>query len=515
MYKKTTTIFATIILISMIFLMPQLVSGKSSGYIEMIITSPLGSILFDGSIDYNTGKNSMPLPDTKIIRTEFDNFEGKYTTDGTEFSQTPYCREGGRYTMDVKDSNPFGTHTSNDITLYYCKTTKDLLDMITIPDTWDEDELLIYCNDGNQINYRSNNFEIFTNRLNAYKVCILKNLNMTENNTVIYGFEVGNNIIDDRGDQLFNHTTNSSPITLNLEYVGGDSPQTKTYKYLTYKSVEKTGYDENSYTRYTYTETTAVTKSITGIDQYYNEYVDTNNNNKSYQLSYDGITTFFTLKDKSNTLAKVDIPDYSEVLNLPIRWHTKYSDYDNPVKTGYWKIPENYKAYSNGYLEHIRNFEQPGETVVPARCGPISTERWRSYTYPETCEYTTDIFGSYDEMISWIQAQYTGTGSAPLSYVFNYPTLNNIDTTRVALFRSLSGGRKVYGYETPLSLEISNIGASGDNRNSGTRQIADFGRRVRTVYTSRHRSPGFHGGTARFRAAHGTRRAGPPPFFLR
>ena len=77
----------------------------------------------------------------------------------------------------------------------YCKTTTDLINFGAIPRTWVNDNLILYCNEGREI-FNSNenpDLDIISN-LNVYKACIVKNLDLVEHNTIIFGLYSGNPI---------------------------------------------------------------------------------------------------------------------------------------------------------------------------------------------------------------------------------------------------------------------------------------------------------------------------------
>ncbi len=80
--------------------------------------------------------------------------------------------------------------------LFYCKTTKDLFNQIQIPKTWENDEIIVYCNEGLNSNFKMLNIDFLTTKLDTYNSCIIKNLDLKSKNTIIYGFEKGNQIMD-------------------------------------------------------------------------------------------------------------------------------------------------------------------------------------------------------------------------------------------------------------------------------------------------------------------------------
>jgi hypothetical protein len=125
--------------------------------------------------------------------------------------------------------------------LFHCDNTKDLLTQIKIPQSWKDSDLYVYCNDGSRINFFKSNPDFLTSRYNIYKACIIKNLNLNENNTIFYAKEVGNEVVDDSADYFFD-TQNSTDFVSNLNYMGNDgdyfkyNDSTFTY-YLKYDSI--------------------------------------------------------------------------------------------------------------------------------------------------------------------------------------------------------------------------------------------------------------------------------------
>jgi hypothetical protein len=116
-------------------------------------------------------------------------------------------------------------------TLFHCKTNSEIIRELKIPLIWKLDKLLLYCNDGYNIYDPNFNIDILTTKLNLYKVCILKNLDLKDNNTIIYGFEVGNSVIDDNKKYYFD-TNNNTDILNSLSLI---SKPTSSEPYFTYE----------------------------------------------------------------------------------------------------------------------------------------------------------------------------------------------------------------------------------------------------------------------------------------
>lgn len=221
-----------------------------AGELTHVIVSPYNTNVSNIELgSYTSGATTDPII-TKI-ETKYNQFE--YDAD-SNFPTEPYCKYGGQYRIFVtNDPGVKNIKQKFDLKLFYCKTTKDLISYIKIPTSWENKNLVLYCNDGSSIYNSLSNADFLTTGVNTYKMCILKNLDLNSNNTIMYGLEVGNKLIDSDIKYYFNTTTKTSPIVENL--------------------------DSRSNTNNIYT---------------YNDKV----NNRNYIFEYDEIKHFYSLREK-------------------------------------------------------------------------------------------------------------------------------------------------------------------------------------------------------------------------
>jgi hypothetical protein len=177
------------------------VSGSNS-YLKLSVVSPFGDVLTSHTKRFKTCKGCDQFND--IIQLDYQGFSRDFSC-GSD--KELYCTVGGLYKtvteLEIgvpnsangcgKDLNePCDIKIERD--LYYCKTTKDLYKLVKIPSDWKEANLLVYCNDGAQAGYSKLgdiNFDFLSNIVNSYKVCIVKNQDLSDDNTIIYGLEYG------------------------------------------------------------------------------------------------------------------------------------------------------------------------------------------------------------------------------------------------------------------------------------------------------------------------------------
>lgn len=109
--------------------------------------------------------------------------------------------------------------------ILYCQTTADLIKKVKVPSSWLDDKLIFYCNDGAMINERDENFEFLAYKINAYKACIVKNMDLDKDNTIVWGMESGNMEHDDKEEYFFDETTKTNRFlaTTGLDYDSGSS----------------------------------------------------------------------------------------------------------------------------------------------------------------------------------------------------------------------------------------------------------------------------------------------------
>jgi hypothetical protein len=202
------------------------------GSLETSVISPFGEVLEESRVIFPAARASSTSAMTTAVSTNrYSEFPFGYETTSLSVPTNPFCKEGGQYTQSVS-LDVFNTggpvSTTDSFNLYYCKTTQDLMERMEIPLSWGPDELLLYCNDGSAINLADINPDIFTSQVNAYKVCVLKNLDLEEDNTILYGFDVGNTEVDSDPRNTFSQDTLSGQVVGTLENGELESSQTVT-----------------------------------------------------------------------------------------------------------------------------------------------------------------------------------------------------------------------------------------------------------------------------------------------
>ncbi len=205
-------------------------TGDTNGDGKLLheIYSPYGQKLASEEDDYNTAI-STTLSKTVIV-TKYKEFGEKYDPSSLGIQAEPYCRIGGDYILYVEnDPKVVGKYTHTN-TLFECKTLQDLFSKIKIPSGWENDNLILYCNDGNLINFENINMDFLTTKVNNYKVCILKNYDEIYENTIIYGLDVGNPQVDTNENYFFSESTKKSPVLKDLKYLSGDTSGTMEYQ---------------------------------------------------------------------------------------------------------------------------------------------------------------------------------------------------------------------------------------------------------------------------------------------
>ena len=213
---KTVLVMAVVMTFLLIHISYQSPDHTSEDtMLKHTIHSPFNTILGNIEDEYDKGGGQTESYGITSISVGFEDLE--YSGSLGSVSK-PYCKIGGWYTVNVYNDpgNHARGHTgvtifNRNFSLFYCKTTLDLAKKIKIPSSWnaENDHLTLYCNDGKRIESRDN-FEIWTRNLGAYKLCILKNHDKSANNTVIYGFEVGNSVID--SDSSYFHVSDEEEL---------------------------------------------------------------------------------------------------------------------------------------------------------------------------------------------------------------------------------------------------------------------------------------------------------------
>lgn len=170
----------------------QPIQGSGNSHLKLSILTPFNDVISNVGIKFVTKREDVQ---TRTISLAYQDIPGNYNCGGTK---DMYCTVGGQYKTRVElyvpDLGSGVKKTDRTENLFYCETTKDLYDKVKIPSSWTGDNLLVYCNDGVEAGYSDVsdiNFEVLSNVVNSYKVCIVKNQDLKDNNTVIHGIEYG------------------------------------------------------------------------------------------------------------------------------------------------------------------------------------------------------------------------------------------------------------------------------------------------------------------------------------
>jgi hypothetical protein len=179
----------------------------NAGTLSQTIYSPFNHVVEKESDEYHSGITKDPVE--TLIDDRYTDFV-EYSDDDI---REPFCRIGGQYMINVYNDPSPGADPSNEtFKLYYCKTTRDLLRKVRIPSDWVNSDLVVYCNDGKNVHSISTNFDYITTLLNTYKACIVKNMDLEEDNVIVYGYEVGNRIVDNDPAFFYNHNSSTGPV---------------------------------------------------------------------------------------------------------------------------------------------------------------------------------------------------------------------------------------------------------------------------------------------------------------
>ncbi len=222
----------------------QQTQNQGSGIITQTIHSPYQTELQKQSARYPTGLTEATGFKPSIVDIRYSDFKS-YTE---AVSKEPYCKFGGMYKVEIFN-NPIdrGIYHKEE-NLFYCKTSLDLLKDFKIPSSWTNSELILYCNDGADVNMPKLNPDFLSTKINNYRVCILKNLDLEEDNSVVYGIVVGNTILDDNPnytppnvqDVIFNYDGNSKTYTISKGNLDFSGPSIADFFQTTYNIEELT-----------------------------------------------------------------------------------------------------------------------------------------------------------------------------------------------------------------------------------------------------------------------------------
>lgn len=193
----------------------------SAGVLKHTVISPFGHEVAQDETTYESGVRQEPT--SAIIDNAYSEFQ-EYDDNLNE----PFCRIGGMYEIEVfNDARPGAKSTNNTYKLYYCKTTKDIIEKIKIPESWSQNaNLTLYCNDGGSIKAQKYNFDFITSSTNTYKTCVLKNMDLESNNTIIYGFDVGNRLVDKDMNNIYDFNAKTGSVLQDLVFYRDLSSET-------------------------------------------------------------------------------------------------------------------------------------------------------------------------------------------------------------------------------------------------------------------------------------------------
>lgn len=433
---------------------PDQVSG--TGKLKHTVFSPLGDELESEESSYNSGTSSS-TSETVII-TRYRDFGLNYDSGSQIDSPEPYCRLGGSYTLNViNDARPPAALYENTVELYYCSTTKDILEMIQLPESWRNNQITIYCNDGANINFENINFEILTSNLNTYKVCIAKNLDLNTKNTIIFGFEVGNKVLDDNPGYLFDKASGTGQIVQGLTLNQGQSTKNLTET--------KTELFYTEHVSHCYPTITNTNDGDGGITQVVGSSCVTEN---KFDSASSCPGTIGVDTNGLKVIVGTAVGSCDEVTSL--------INAEYPNKLSFKRINLN-----NGL----------GQSVYEV-------------TVPVAYEYTNLVYNNakgeelqfeYDEHFTFYSLRdFDEQLSVPLSNVFLYnQDIPSFDLSRVALLRKFSDGRIIYGYESPARDIIQNVETSKPiyrikiksftfTDNDCLQTLASYGAKIKSTY---------------------------------
>lgn len=272
------------------------VFAVADGYMSYAIYDPYGININYQNIELNDGNKNKKIPYklevslTPEISGGGISLEYPYMTPNDVY---PFCKIGGDYTYELAvnpasrgSSYSYNTTTENDGQrkgFFSCRGTRDILDVAFMPDLWSDDDVILYCNNGVRIGSSSQNFGFLLSKANTYKLCVLKNLNISkENSTIVFGLDVGNFKLDVGEDpeknSIFDFNTKTGSVIDNLELeevaVINSSPMDEIVYLSGFNSIEKRDCinEQTSYS-YDYETYEYVTESecIEWSDTYMNE----------------------------------------------------------------------------------------------------------------------------------------------------------------------------------------------------------------------------------------------------
>jgi len=217
MSKNKKIIRAILILLASTFIINIIYAGQitptTKAEIESRFTFPNGHMGEQIINPLNQISNEVTKPLKSSSKTNFKTEVTTYYKDFADYSiesSKLICQIGGNYLLNIISKPSHGTPTFVQTNLFNCKTTQDLINLIKIPSSWSNDEIIIYCNDGLDISSKKNNFDFLTSKISSYKSCIVKNIN--KDLTIFSGIDVGNPLIDEEPGRYFDSSSNRGSI---------------------------------------------------------------------------------------------------------------------------------------------------------------------------------------------------------------------------------------------------------------------------------------------------------------
>ena len=412
--EKVQTYFSKTKKITLVFVLTLLfLNTVYAGQIKHTVIGPYGNIIAENSKSYGTEKA------TTIIEDRYKDFEYNLIT--SSFTTEPYCKFGGQYNIRVYNNPIYAGVYDRTMKLYYCKTTQDLINHMKIPNSWQNDDLVLYCNDGSNIYNPDFNLDFLTSKVNTYKMCVLKNLNKSSDNTLIFGYDAGNKLIDSSATNRFNTNTKTGPIVANLNRNSSESDTLGS---------------------------TLITKRIF----FYVPYV---NVCKTAQLTCPNILSY------GGDMGDVCLSEYV--------WQCiEWVDVPRQASYGHYVSPPEASALNNG-VQTLSNYVQTNIcNSNQLNCNMTTLTTYKNYASHTYTSIVININMSQDTYLyeldgrtySFFYEPYNHfyvlreLSGEPLNLSLNKVFNKDIGISRIALFRK-SGSNKIYGYETAMQNQIT------------------------------------------------------------
>ena len=353
---------------------PTTTAGDGNSNITLEVVSPYGDILISRTIKFN---NILGNPEALTpVEIHYKEFSEAF---GSANPKSIYCAEGGQYkirtilkthgvtnecplikvarqVLDHRDAGEFyrtvydyvrsDCDLGHQKDLFYCQTTRDLVDQIKIPSSWQNNDLTVYCNNGekpglyrNYVGVKATNFEYFTKNLDAYKVCIIKNVDLEVNNTIIYGLEVGNKLIDFKVQDLFDMGTLKGKLVDGLKditIVREKNTQVLNLgnrtKFKPSYMIDNPNYNSNGLTN---EDPKILYNPPREVNQLFYQYRVKDSQDREYDFYYENTTSLFAITDGIDfdlTTKLSDVYDFSaDKYNLSRIFLVRKDKFDNVI----------------------------------------------------------------------------------------------------------------------------------------------------------------------------------------